>query len=145
MSGTFWLRIGALWGFLAVALGAFGAHGLQDRFRALGDLPGGLGTERLQASFHTAAQYHMYCSLALLVVGLLAVTGRASSALHVAAWSLLLGSVVFSGSLYILCVTGLRWLGAITPFGGVAILVGWFALALAAGSTATEPPTQLSR
>ncbi|MGO9471530.1 MAG: DUF423 domain-containing protein [Isosphaeraceae bacterium] len=143
MPNAFWLRIGAIWGFLAVAMGAFGAHGLQDRFRTLGDLPGGLGTERLEANFHTAAQYHMYCALALLVVGLLAVTGRQSPTLQVAGWSLLLGSLIFSGSLYILCVTGLRWLGAITPIGGVAILAGWLALALAAGSMAIEPPGQL--
>ena len=77
-------------------------------------------------------------SLALLAVGVLAQAGRTGTALHVAGWSFLLGSLVFSGSLYILAVTGLKWLGAITPFGGVAMLIGWLALALAAGSYAKQ-------
>ncbi len=138
MHAAFWLRVGAIWGFLAVAMGAFGAHGLQDRFRTLGNLPGALGTDRLNANFQTAAHYHMYCALAVLVVGVLNVTGRQSPALQVAGWSLLLGSLIFSGSLYLLCVTGLRRLGAITPIGGIAILVGWLALAVAAGSIAAQ-------
>jgi uncharacterized membrane protein YgdD (TMEM256/DUF423 family) len=135
MSAAFWLRIGAIWGFLAVSMGAFGAHGLQARFQSLGEQPGGLATERLQANFHTAAQYHMYCALAILAVGLLAATGRTGTALQASGWSFLLGSLIFSGSLYILSTTGLRWLGAITPFGGVAMLAGWIALAVAAGSS----------
>jgi uncharacterized membrane protein YgdD (TMEM256/DUF423 family) len=143
MPAVFWLRIGAIWGFLAVAMGAFGAHGLQDRFRALGDQSGGLSAERLQANFHTASQYHMYCALAILVVGALTAGGRLSVWLQVAGWSLLLGSVIFSGSLYILAVTGMRWLGAVTPLGGVAMLVGWLALAIAAGSIAVKPPGEL--
>ncbi len=135
MSAAFWLRIGAVWGFLAVSMGAFGAHGLQARFQSLGELSGGLTTERLQANFHTAAQYHMYCALAILAVGLLAATGRGGTGIQTAGWSFLLGSLVFSGSLYILSTTGLRWLGAITPFGGVLMLIGWIALAVAAGSS----------
>lgn len=138
MNTAFWLRMGAIWGFLAVSMGAFGAHGLQDRFHSLGDQPGGLTTERLQANFQTAAQYHMYCALALLAVGVLAATGRSTTALQAAGWLLLLGSLIFSGSLYILAVTGLRWLGAITPIGGIAMLAGWLALAVAAGSTSTS-------
>jgi uncharacterized membrane protein YgdD (TMEM256/DUF423 family) len=116
-------------------MGAFGAHRLQDRFQSLGTQPGGLAAERLQANFQTAAQYHMYCALALLAVGLLAVASRGGTALQAAGWSFLLGSLIFSGSLYILSVTGLRWLGAITPIGGVLMLAGWLALAVAAGST----------
>jgi uncharacterized membrane protein YgdD (TMEM256/DUF423 family) len=134
MNAGFWLRIGAIWGFLAVSMGAFGAHGLQERFQSLGNQPGGLVTERLQANFQTAAQYHMYCALALLAVGLMAAAGRGGSPLQAAGWSFLLGSLIFSGSLYILSVTGLRWLGAITPIGGVLMLAGWLALAVAAGS-----------
>ena len=134
MNAGFWLRVGAIWGFLAVSMGAFGAHGLQERFQSLGNQPGGLATERLQANFQTAAQYHMYCALAMLAVGLLAATGRGGAPLHVAGWSFLLGSLIFSGSLYVLSVTGLRWLGAITPIGGVLMLAGWLALAVAAGS-----------
>jgi uncharacterized membrane protein YgdD (TMEM256/DUF423 family) len=133
MNAAFWLRIGAIWGFLAIAMGAFGAHGLQERFHSLGELPNGLAAERLQANFQTAAQYHMYCAMAILAVGLLAATGRTGTSLQLAGWLFLLGSVVFSGSLYILSTTGLKWLGAITPIGGVAMMAGWLALAVAAG------------
>jgi uncharacterized membrane protein YgdD (TMEM256/DUF423 family) len=143
MHAVFWLRVGAIWGFLAVAMGAFGAHGLQERFQMMGEQLGGLSTDRLKDNFHTAAQYHMYCALALLVVGALSVTGRQSAALQVAGWSLLFGSLIFSGSLYILSVTGLRWLGAVTPIGGVAILVGWLAIAIAAGSLGAAAPSEL--
>ncbi|MDG3003342.1 DUF423 domain-containing protein [Paludisphaera mucosa] len=124
MNEGFWLRIGAVWGFLAVAMGAFGAHGLKDRLDTLGQ----------SANFHTAAQYHMYLALALVAVGLIQLLGRSSASLQVAGWTFLLGSAVFSGTLYVLSLTGLRWLGAITPIGGVLILVGWAALAVAAGS-----------
>ena len=133
MNAAFWLRIGAIWGFLAVAMGAFGAHGLQDWFRSLGEQPNGLAAERLQANFQTAAQYHMYCALAILAVGLLAATGRIGTSLQLAGWLFLIGSLIFSGSLYVLSVTGLKWLGAITPLGGLAMLGGWLALAVAAG------------
>ena len=135
MSAAFWLRTGAIWGFLAVSMGAFGAHGLQGRFQSLGELSSGRTAEYFEARFHTAAQYHMYCALAILAVGLLAATGRTGTALQTSGWSFLLGSLVFSGSLYILSTTGLRWLGAITPIGGVLMLIGWIALAVAAGSS----------
>jgi uncharacterized membrane protein YgdD (TMEM256/DUF423 family) len=138
---SFWLRVGAIWGFLAVAMGAFGAHGLQDRFRSLGSQPGGLSAERLQGTFQTAAQYHMYCALALLAVGILEALGRSGTALTTAGWSFLAGSLVFSGSLYFLSTTGARWLGAITPIGGLGMLTGWLALALAA-ATATSSAAQ---
>ncbi|HKM56870.1 MAG TPA: DUF423 domain-containing protein [Isosphaeraceae bacterium] len=124
-----WLQVGAVWGFLAVTTGAFGAHGLKDRLAELDQT----------ANFHTAAQYHMYCALALLVVGLLAQSGRSHPAVNVAGWAFLIGSVIFSGSLYLLAVTGLRWLGGITPIGGAAILVGWAALAVAAATRTVEP------
>jgi uncharacterized membrane protein YgdD (TMEM256/DUF423 family) len=134
MNPAFWLRVGAIWGFLAISMGAFGAHLLDERFRDLAEKTAGTTAERLKDNFHTAAQYHMYCALALLAVGVLAETGRGSTALEAAGWSLLLGSLVFSGSLYVLAVTGLKWLGAITPIGGVVMLIGWLALALAAGT-----------
>jgi uncharacterized membrane protein YgdD (TMEM256/DUF423 family) len=133
MNASFWLRVGAIWGFLAVAMGSFGAHGLRERFESLGSLPGGLSTERLQANFQTGTQYQMYCAFALLAVGLMAQSGRSGTSLDVAGWLFLLGSLVFSGSLYILCITGEKWLGMITPIGGVAMLAGWIALAVAAG------------
>jgi uncharacterized membrane protein YgdD (TMEM256/DUF423 family) len=125
MRDGFWLQVGAAWGFLGVAMGAFGAHGLKERLTELGQL----------ATFHTATQYQMYSAMALVAVGLLGIAGRAGTAATVAGWSLLLGSLIFSGSLYVMGVTGLRWLGAITPIGGVLILVGWAALAVAAGSS----------
>ena len=135
MNATFWLRTGAIWGFLAVAMGSFGAHGLRERFASLGSLPGGLSTERLQANFQTGTQYQMYCAFALLVVGLMAQAGRGGVALDAAGWLFLVGSLVFSGSLYVLCITGEKWLGMITPIGGVAMLAGWIALAIAAGAS----------
>jgi uncharacterized membrane protein YgdD (TMEM256/DUF423 family) len=136
MNASFWLRIGAIWGFLAVAMGSFGAHGLKGRFESLGSVPGGLTPERLQANFQTATQYQMYCALALLAVGLMAHGGRSGTSLDAAGWLLLVGSLVFSGSLYILCITGEKRLGMITPIGGVAMLAGWIALAIAAGASA---------
>jgi uncharacterized membrane protein YgdD (TMEM256/DUF423 family) len=122
MSGWFWIRVGAILGGLAVATGAFGAHGLKDRLQDLGTT----------ATFETAAQYHMFHALALVGVGLLAVAGKSGTALSVAAWAFLIGVVIFSGSLYALAITGSKWLGAITPVGGVAFLVGWAAFAIAA-------------
>ncbi len=91
MSPVFWLRVAAVWGFLAISMGAFGAHGLEERFSSLGALPGGLSAERLKANFNTAAQYHMYCALALVAVGILAQTGRAGAALQAAGWLFLTG------------------------------------------------------
>jgi uncharacterized membrane protein YgdD (TMEM256/DUF423 family) len=134
MNISFWLRVGAIWGFLAVAIGAFGAHGLKDRFKTLGDQFGPLTTERPEGIFQTATQYHFYCAMAILVVGLLAANGRTGTALQVAGWSFLTGSLIFSGTLYVLAATGIKQLGMITPIGGVLMLIGWVALAIAAGS-----------
>ena len=121
MSGWFWIRTGAILGFLAVAIGAFGAHGFKERLESLGTA----------ANYQTAVQYHMYHALALLAVGLVAIVGRPSTPLSVAGWGFLIGAIVFSGSLYILALSGKKWLGAITPIGGVAMLIGWAAFALA--------------
>jgi uncharacterized membrane protein YgdD (TMEM256/DUF423 family) len=123
MLGWVWVRIGALFGCLGVGLGAFGAHGLKEKLQTLGTT----------ATFHTATEYHLYHALALLAVGLLALAGRPGPALSVAGWSFLVGILLFSGSLYALAVTGYTKLGAITPFGGILFLVGWIALAVAAG------------
>jgi uncharacterized membrane protein YgdD (TMEM256/DUF423 family) len=125
MKEGIWLQVGAAWGFLAVAMGAFGAHGLKDRLESLGQA----------ANFQTAAHYQMYCAFALVAVGLLSLLGRTGGAVAVAGWSFLLGSLVFSGSLYVLSLTGLKWLGAITPIGGVLMLAGWVALAVAGGTS----------
>ena len=117
------LTLAATFGFLAVGLGAFGAHGLGKRFAELSD-----GAARMDW-WKTAAQYHLAHALALgLAAGLLGET-RAG---RIACVSFALGIVLFSGSLYVLALTGARWLGAITPFGGLALLAGWLALGLAA-------------
>ena len=119
MSRTF-LLLGALSAGLAVALGAFGAHGLRARLS-----PADLAT------FETGARYQMYHALALLAVAWVA--AQAPGALpRAAGWLFVAGIVVFSGSLYVLVLTGQRWLGAVTPIGGVAFLAGWACLALAA-------------
>jgi uncharacterized membrane protein YgdD (TMEM256/DUF423 family) len=105
---------------LAVAAGAFGAHALRAR----------LTPEHL-AIFETGARYQIYHALALLAVAW-AVSRWPGSLPVFAGWLFVLGSVVFSGSLYILALTGARWWGAVTPLGGVAFLAGWFCLVLTA-------------
>jgi uncharacterized membrane protein YgdD (TMEM256/DUF423 family) len=125
MSGWSWIRIAAVVGFLAVALGAFGAHSLSAT----------LESHHTTEIYKTAAHYHMDHALALAAVGLLGVTGRQGRSLSIAGWGFLAGIVLFSGSLYVLAVTGWKLLGMITPFGGVAFLIGWVALAIAAGKT----------
>ena len=119
MDRTF-LLAGAVAGFIGVAFGAFGAHGLR----------GGLSPEML-AVFETGVRYHMYHALALLLTAALA--GRFDGRSIVAAgWLFVAGIVLFSGSLYVLAVTGVTTFGAITPIGGVAFLAGWLCLAVAA-------------
>lgn len=111
------LGIGALAAGLAVALGAFGAHGLEAR----------VTPERLQ-TFETGVRYHMYHALALLFVGW-AAAQQASWQVHAAGYLFIAGIVIFSGSLYLLVLTNTPWLGAITPLGGVAFITGWALLA----------------
>jgi uncharacterized membrane protein YgdD (TMEM256/DUF423 family) len=113
-----WLFLGAANAFCAVAAGAFGAHGLRARVE-----PG------LLEVWKTGAQYQMYHALAMLVVAQLA-TQRPAAAC--AGWAMLGGVVLFSGSLYGLVLSGVRGLGAVTPVGGVAFLVGWVILAVVA-------------
>jgi uncharacterized membrane protein YgdD (TMEM256/DUF423 family) len=136
MTGAAWLRIAALTGLLSVGLGAFGAHGLRNRLApATGDTTQEAAAKlRRLENFETASRYNMYHALALIAVGLLTTSGRSGAALGVAGWSFVAGIVLFSGSLYAYGLTGARWLGAVTPFGGVAFLAGWLALTLAAGS-----------
>lgn len=116
MARTF-LVLGALLAGLAVALGAFGAHGLESRVTA----------DRLQ-TFEIGARYQMYHALALLLVGLFAAQWP-GGVLHAAGWCFVAGIIVFSGSLYVLVLTDTGWLGAITPLGGVAFIAGWALLA----------------
>src|SRR5437773_11385348 len=118
MHRTF-LLIGAIFGFLGVAFGAFGAHALRTR----------LSPEMLTV-FETGVRYQMYHTLAILIVA--AAIGHIGSApwLVIAGWSFFGGVVLFSGSLYALALTGVGFLGAVTPIGGLLFLVGWACLAL---------------
>jgi uncharacterized membrane protein YgdD (TMEM256/DUF423 family) len=114
------LLIGSLAGFLAVALGAFGAHGLRSRL-----------TPDMLAVFETGVRYHMYHALAIVLVAL--ILGRMDGWLiRTAGWAFTIGLVLFPGSLYLLALTGVTVLGAITPLGGIAFLIGWACLAVAA-------------
>lgn len=115
------LSLGALAGLLAVALGAFGAHALRGR---LDDYARGV--------FETAVQYHFYHALALALVGVLLLSQPATALLKSSGWLFLIGIAVFSGSLYLLAITGIKWLGAVTPLGGLAFIAGWGCLAAAA-------------
>jgi uncharacterized membrane protein YgdD (TMEM256/DUF423 family) len=105
--------VGGLFGGLAVVAGAFGAHGLRGRLPA-----------DLLSAFETGARYQMYHALALLAVALL-LERRPSAPLRAAGWCLAGGTVVFSGSLYLLALTGATWWGAVTPLGGIALIAGW--------------------
>ena len=114
--------IGCVSAFVAVALGAFGAHALRGRL-----------VPDMLIVFEIGVRYQMYHALALLGVG--GVAGRLpGGAVATAGWLFVAGTVLFSGSLYALAFTGQRWLGAVTPLGGVAFLAGWAALAWAAWS-----------
>jgi len=116
------LTLGAILGGLAVASGAFASHALSQRL-----------SERSLEIFETAARYQMYHALALLVVGVwLSRVEQGRSLLTTAGVAYLIGILLFSGSLYALSLTGIKGLGAITPLGGVAFLVGWGCVAIAA-------------
>jgi uncharacterized membrane protein YgdD (TMEM256/DUF423 family) len=110
------IALGALNAALAVAAGAFAAHGLRERLDA-----------RALEVFETGARYHMYHALAMILAGLIAAKGAAT-----AGWIFQAGIVLFSGSLYLLALTGTNGLGAVTPIGGVGFLAGWLWLAWAA-------------
>ena len=117
-----WMAIGALFAFLGVALGAFGAHALRTRI-----------TPRDLEIFDVAVRYQLTHAMALLITGLI-LWWRGldvSRLLVITPWLFTAGIILFSGSLYVLVLTGKRWLGAITPIGGVLFLAGWLLLALA--------------
>jgi len=131
-SPAIWTVIACVNGFISVAAGAFAAHFLHRRMSAEG-----------VRIFETAVRYQMYHALALLAVAWMASRGGAGpvdaapavnsvAAVNLAGWAFSVGIVLFSGSLYALCLSGVGKLGAITPFGGVAFLVGWVALGVAA-------------
>ncbi|HUY92793.1 MAG TPA: DUF423 domain-containing protein [Pirellulales bacterium] len=116
-----WLVCGALLAALSVTMGAFGAHGLKEYLEA---------AKRVD-TFETAARYHMYHAIALVLVGLLASAGS-NRALDVAGGCFLAGILIFSGLCYALALGGPKYLGAIVPIGGVAFIAGWVALAVGA-------------
>ena len=117
MTWNIWMAVAAINGLFSVAAGAFGAHALRAK----------LGERHLEI-FETAARYHMYHALALIAAAWLLSRGGSWHA-TAAAWFFLAGMVVFSGSLYALAVTGIDKLGAITPIGGVSLMLGWLFLA----------------
>lgn len=120
-----WVLIGAVWGFTGVALGAFGAHGL----------PRDTSAQALDW-WKTAAQYHLVHALALLLTGTLGLLGARADA---AGWCFLAGSAIFSGTLYAMTLGAPRFLSAITPLGGLLLLLGWLALGWAARSLPGRP------
>ncbi len=122
-----WLALGALSMFIAVAAGAFGAHALRERLAA-----------DLLAIFEVAVRYQAYHALALIAVAILA-ERHGSPAIHAAGLAFAIGTVIFSGSLYALALTGARWLGAVTPVGGTLFLLGWITLFWHAMSSPSRP------
>jgi len=115
------VALGSLSAFLAVAMGAFGAHGLKNR----------VALDMLKV-WETAVLYHLVHAVGLVLIGVLCQLMPEVSAVRNAGWSMLAGTILFSGSLYLLVLTGTKPLGIITPIGGVAFLAGWLLLALAA-------------
>lgn len=118
MTARLALALGAILAFAAVFLGAFGAHALKARL-----------APDMAAVWQTAVLYHGWHALALVGAGLFLMPRPDAAAIAVAAWLFLAGVVLFSGSLYVLALTGVRGFGAVTPFGGVAFLAGWAAFA----------------
>ena len=112
------LQLAGISGAIAVGLGAFGAHSLEALLIQNGRLD----------TFQTAVNYHFYHTLALFGIGILATIKPDWRGISFAAWSMVLGILIFSGSLYVLSLTGITWLGAITPLGGLAFILGWSSL-----------------
>ncbi|RLQ93525.1 DUF423 domain-containing protein [Falsibacillus albus] len=116
--------IGAINAFLSVALGAFGAHGLEGKL-----------SQKYMDIWHTAVQYQMFHALGIIAVGVIAGSVPASSLLSWSGWMMVIGIILFSGSLYVLSLTKISVLGAITPLGGLGFLAGWVLLIVFAAKT----------
>jgi uncharacterized membrane protein YgdD (TMEM256/DUF423 family) len=114
------LILGGINAALVVMLGAFGAHGLKTKL-----------TAEMLAVYQTGVYYHLFHALGLLAVGLVASQIADSVWLKWSGWLMLAGIILFSGSLYVLSVSGLRWLGMVTPFGGVAFIAAWIVFVIA--------------
>jgi len=113
--------LGSLSAFLGVGLGAFGAHGLKTKV-----------TPEMLAVWQTGVLYHLVHALGLLLIGIICHLMPEAATARNAGWAVLLGTVLFSGSLYLMVLTGIKPLGMITPFGGIAFLLGWLLLGIAA-------------
>lgn len=118
------IKIGAVLGALAVGIGAFGAHSLAGILAEYGR------TE----TFETAVKYHFYHTLAIVLVGVLKIQFPDNKKLNISGFFFLAGIIIFSGSLYVMSLTGITWLGAITPIGGLAFILGWVYLFLSSRS-----------
>lgn len=116
------LTLGSLAMALAVSLGAFGAHALKNKL-----------SEEMLTIFETGVRYHFYHAIGLLVVGLVAHYLPDSALLKWSGWLMVAGILIFSGSLYVLAASGIRWLGAITPIGGICFIASWILIAIAVG------------
>ncbi|MFK7951523.1 MAG: DUF423 domain-containing protein [Ekhidna sp.] len=114
------LSFASISGMLAVGLGAFGAHALKSKLETTGYL----------STFQTGVQYHFYHTIALVFVGLLMMK-MPNAWLNYSAYCMMIGIILFSGSLYTLSISGIKWLGAITPVGGLFFILGWFFLLMA--------------
>ncbi len=114
MAAKYFLVIGGVNAMLSVLLGAFAAHALKDQ----------LSTEYLKV-FKTGVEYQFYHALGLILIGIVATQWAPNTLIKSSGWLMLIGIILFSGSLYILSITQIRWLGAITPFGGVSFVIAW--------------------
>jgi len=121
-----YLTLAGVLGAIAVIVGAFGAHGLESRL-----------DEEMMAVYQTGVQYHFYHAIALLALCLAPSALWTSKSAVWAARLFIIGTVFFSGSLYILAISGIKWLGAITPFGGTAWIAAWICVALSAKALST--------
>lgn len=117
------IQTAAVFGALAVIFGAFGAHALEEMLVSTGRLD----------TYETAVSYHFYHSLALLMVGILSLQFPGNKRINYSALFFIAGILIFSGSLYILCLSQVTWLGAITPLGGLSFILGWVMLLLSVG------------
>ncbi len=120
MMGRMFLMFGAIGALLAVGMGAFGAHGLKE-----------IVSPELMVVYHTGVDYHFYHSLGLLIVGCLLRQSPQLTRLHWTGYLFIVGAVIFSGSLYVLAISGVKWWGAVTPIGGIAFVIGWGIMILA--------------
>jgi uncharacterized membrane protein YgdD (TMEM256/DUF423 family) len=114
------LALGSINAALAVIFGAFGAHALRARL-----------SPDMLAVYHTSSQYHFYHALGMLLIGAIATHFQNDGALQLSGYLMLAGIILFCGSLYLLAITGITWLGAVTPLGGLAFIAAWIVLAVA--------------